>query len=75
MPSAGYLKDDHDKLIGRIAAFYNKKKAYLYKQPTGGAGFFECINDQKAANILFDAAKSWLDSTGHGSDGRAGQFW
>jgi len=58
------LKDDRGTLIGRIGAFYNKKKAYLYKQPTGGAGFFECINDQKAANLLFDAAKDWLIAQG-----------
>ena len=58
------LKDDKDKAVGRIAAFYNKRKAYLYKQPTGGAGFFECINNQKAANILFDAASDWLKAQG-----------
>jgi GNAT superfamily N-acetyltransferase len=58
------LKDDNGKLIGRIAAFYNKKKAYLYKQPTGGAGFFECIHDQQAADILFNAAKDWLNAHG-----------
>ena len=58
------LKDDQGKLIGRIAAFYNKRKAFLYKQPTGGAGFFECINDRSAAGMLFDAAKKWLESQG-----------
>ncbi|CAN5261526.1 GNAT family N-acetyltransferase [soil metagenome] len=50
-----------DELIGRIAAFVNKK--YRNKgdeQPTGGIGFFECINNQEAADILFDVAKSWL---------------
>src|SRR5690554_46585 len=34
--------------IGRIAAFVNAKTAYTFDQPTGGVGFFECINDQKA---------------------------
>jgi GNAT superfamily N-acetyltransferase len=58
------LKDDHGKLIGRIAAFYNKKKAFLYKQPTGGAGFFECIDDQEAADLLFNSAQKWLQSQG-----------
>ncbi|CAN5788921.1 GNAT family N-acetyltransferase [soil metagenome] len=50
-----------DELIGRIAAFVNKK--YRNKgdeQPTGGIGFFECINSQEAADVLFDVAKSWL---------------
>ena len=58
------LKDD-DILIGRIAAFVNKK--YKNKgddQPTGGIGFFECINNQEAADMLFDVAKSWLMQRG-----------
>lgn len=59
------LKDDNGKLIGRIAAFVNKK--YKNKgdtQPTGGVGFFDCINDQQAANTLFDCAREWLKSKG-----------
>ena len=59
------LKDENGKLIGRIAAFTNKK----YKNkgddvPVGGIGFFECINDQKAANVLLDNAKQWLKEKG-----------
>lgn len=59
------LKDDNERLIGRIAAFTNKKyKNKGDQQPTGGIGFFDCINDQKAANILFDTAKEWLQNNG-----------
>jgi len=50
--------------IGRIAAFINPKTAFTEKQPTGGMGFFECINDQAAANILLDAARDWLKERG-----------
>lgn len=51
------LKNNNEN-IGRIAAFYNHV-------PTtgailGGCGFFECIDNQEAANMLFDAAKEWL---------------
>jgi hypothetical protein len=59
------LKDDDGKLVGRIAAFVNKK--YKNKNddvPVGGIGFFECINDQAAADLLFDNAKHWLISNG-----------
>ena len=55
------LKNDDGKLIGRIAAFVNKK--YRNKGddgPVGGIGFFDCINDQSAADMLFDVAKHWL---------------
>lgn len=58
------LKSDSGKLIGRIAAFVNDKKAYQYAQPTGGIGFFECINDQAAADMLFNTAKNWLQEKG-----------
>lgn len=59
------LQDDQGKLIGRIAAFVNKK----YKNkgddvPVGGIGFFDCINDQAAADMLFDVAKHWLMQKG-----------
>ena len=55
------LKDDNGKLIGRIATFINRDKAFGFEQPTGGCGFFECINDKKAAFLLFDTAKEWLE--------------
>jgi hypothetical protein len=58
------LKDDAGMLIGRVAAFINEKKAYHYDQPTGGMGFFECIDDEKAAFLLFDTAKAWLIENG-----------
>lgn len=58
------LTDDKGKLIGRIAAFYNMKKAKSEKILTGGAGFFECINDQGSADILFDTAREWLRERG-----------
>ncbi|MBA7553109.1 Protein YghO [subsurface metagenome] len=58
------LKSIEGKLIGRIAAFVDYKKANLYEYTTGGAGFFECINSQEAANLLFNAAKEWLISKG-----------
>lgn len=58
------LKSSSGDLLGRIAAFINDKKAYTYPQPTGGIGFFECIDDQRAANILFDTASKWLKSDG-----------
>ena len=32
--------------------------------PTGGCGFFESINDQEVANLLFDAARDWLSARG-----------
>lgn len=58
------LKSSDGKLIGRIAAFINEKKAYQPEQATGGIGFFECINDKNAAELLFDTAQAWLIARG-----------
>ncbi|MFW6203069.1 MAG: GNAT family N-acetyltransferase [Marinilabilia sp.] len=58
------LYDEKEKPVGRVAAFVNKKKAYGFAQPTGGMGFFECINDEKAAFQLFDIARDWLAERG-----------
>jgi hypothetical protein len=55
------LKDESGKLLGRIAAFTNKKyKNKGDEVPVGGMGFFDCINDQAAADMLLDVAKHWL---------------
>jgi len=59
------LQDDSGTFIGRIAAFTNSK--YVNNGtafPTGGIGFFDCINDDAAAKKLFDVAKEWLQSKG-----------
>jgi hypothetical protein len=55
------LTDDKDKVIGRVAAFYNKRNLQSQNDyPAGGMGFFECINDEQAAFALFDACREWL---------------
>ena len=58
------LQNDQQETIGRVAAFINKKTAQKEEQPTGGMGFFECIEDKNAAFQLFDACKSWLQAKG-----------
>lgn len=55
---------DGDKTVGRIAAFYNTDEAKKEKQLTGGVGFFEAIDNQEVANMLFDTAKNWLTEQG-----------
>ncbi|MBK9319548.1 MAG: hypothetical protein IPM91_12525 [Bacteroidetes bacterium] len=75
------LYDAQDKPIGRIAAFINPKTLDTSNFRTGGIGFFECIDDQTAANFLFDAAKKWLEERkleamdGPINFGDRNQFW
>lgn len=56
------LKNGAGKTIGRIAAFVNPQ--YKNEQPTGGVGFFECINDREAAHFMFDHCREWLREKG-----------
>ncbi len=59
------LLDDKNETIGRVAAFVNQKTVHKGNdQPTGGMGFFECIDDRKAAFMLFDQCKEWLQAHG-----------
>lgn len=62
------LKDTSGKSVGRVAAFVNRQ--YKQSQPTGGTGFFECIDNQDAANLLFDQCREWL--RGHGMEAMDG---
>lgn len=54
--------NDQNVTVGKIAVFINKK--YKQKQPTGGIGFFDCVDDQKTADFIFDFAKNWLQQRG-----------
>ncbi len=58
------LIDPSGITIGRVAAFIDRKTCNKNDQPTGGMGFFECINDHDAAFMLFDAARQWLSERG-----------
>ncbi|MFA8433999.1 MAG: hypothetical protein ACEPOZ_05735 [Marinifilaceae bacterium] len=54
------LTNQNGETIGRVAAFIDHKTKDLNDQPTGGMGFFECINNKEAAFQLFDQCKNWL---------------
>lgn len=56
--------NEKKEITGRIAAFVNDKKANIGQYPVGGIGFFESVNNQPTANLLFDTAKNWLAGLG-----------
>lgn len=55
---------DGGKTIGRIAAFINPRTVDTDDYKVGGLAFFECIDNQNAANLLFDTGKAWLEQRG-----------
>jgi hypothetical protein len=56
------FKNKKNETVGKVAVFINEN--YPQKQPTGGIGFFDCINDQETANFIFDHCKKWLQQKG-----------
>jgi hypothetical protein len=52
------------KVVGRIAAIENRAHNRFHVDRVGFWGFFECANDQEAADALFDAATKWLGARG-----------
>jgi hypothetical protein len=59
------LEDQNGQLIGRIAAFVNKKyKNRGDDMQVGGIGFFDCVHNHDAAAMLLDVAKHWLMQRG-----------
>lgn len=54
--------NENNEIVGKIAVFINKR--YKQKQPTGGIGFFDCINDQPTANFIFSYAQNYLKEKG-----------
>ncbi len=53
-----------DRMVGTIAAIRNRRHNEIHGDKVGFWGFFECIDDQKVADALFDAAALWLKSKG-----------
>src|ERR1700730_13874263 len=59
-----FLAFDDNKIIGRIAAILNNNHNTFNKATDGFFGFFECVNDDETASLLFEAAEKWLKSKG-----------
>jgi len=57
-----FIFKNKSETVGKIAVFINK--SYEQNQPTGGIGFFDCINDQETANFIFNHCKNWLQERG-----------
>jgi len=55
-----FLAQSNGKVAGRIAAIHNKKFNEYHDTNVGFFGFFECIDNQSVANLLFKVASDWL---------------
>jgi GNAT superfamily N-acetyltransferase len=59
-----FLLEENDRVIGRIAAFIDRLALETWKEQIGLFGYYECIEDLTASNMLFEAAATWLRKKG-----------
>ncbi len=59
-----FLAYDGNQIVGRIAAILNNSHNEYNHVNDGFFGFFDCINDQETANLLFNEAAKWLENKG-----------
>ena len=55
-----FLLEEAGQVIGRIAAFIDTLAVDFWKEPIGLFGYFECIPDPAAAQLLLGTARDWL---------------
>ncbi|SMO91368.1 GNAT family N-acetyltransferase [Gracilimonas mengyeensis] len=61
---AMFLAQKDGKDVGRIAAIIDHRFNDFHDTQTGHFGFFECIDDQHTADLLFRVASDWLRDKG-----------
>lgn len=59
-----FLASRDGEVIGRISAHVDRKFNEFQDNRWGLFGFFECVDDQEAADALFEAAGAWLRERG-----------
>ncbi|MBR1891529.1 MAG: hypothetical protein IJ811_03430 [Clostridia bacterium] len=56
--------DDNGKPLGRISPFIQRVSNEKTGEKRARFHFFDCVNDQKVANLLFDTAVKWARERG-----------
>jgi len=59
-----YLARRDGKVVGRVAAIFDRAHNRFHEEKAGFFGFFECENDQPAADALLARALQWVKSKG-----------
>jgi hypothetical protein len=59
-----FLLLDNNEVIGRIAAFIDRLALETWKEEVGLFGYYECIENIEAAEMLMESAATWLRNKG-----------
>ena len=62
---AMFLAEQNGKVCGRIAAIEDHRFNDFHDSNIGFFGFFECIDDESVAKLLFKVATDWLAEKGY----------
>jgi len=62
---AMFLAEQNGKICGRIAAIEDHRFNDFHDSNIGFFGFFECIDDESVAKLLFKVATDWLAEKGY----------
>lgn len=62
-----FLLVEGDRIMGRVAAFIDRLAVEFWGEKIGLFGYYECIQDQQASRMLFQAAEDWLKERGMAS--------
>jgi GNAT superfamily N-acetyltransferase len=60
-----FIAERDGQVVGRIAAISNQLHNEIHGDRVGFFGFFESIDDQSVADLLFSAAAEWCRKRGH----------
>lgn len=60
-----FMAEKDGEICGRIAAIQDHRYNRYHDNMTGFFGFFECIDDEGVAKLLFKVASDWLSERGH----------
>ena len=59
-----FLADQGGEVVGRIAAIHNRLHNETHNDRVGFFGFFECVQNQAVADLLFEIATDWAGARG-----------
>lgn len=59
-----FLARRDGKTVGRVAAIFDRAHNRYHEEKGGFFGFFECLDDQQAANALLERARQWTRGRG-----------
>ncbi|MGE3062451.1 MAG: hypothetical protein AB7T10_02325 [bacterium] len=54
------VRDDNNKILGRIAGIINSKEIEIWKKSIGRFGWLEFVDDERVSKMLFDVYEDWL---------------